>query len=627
MQFYLFRESIAQSLRRGAHRAICPVILLSLMVASALAQDTTSTTQDSVVAQEEKAQLSADAPAKSILRGRVVYDDTNRPVRRARVILLKTDGTGGMDKTGATNERGEFQVKDLSAGDYFVMVDAPGIITPLGSIDLSEGVNEKTALLAVEKEFDKISVNGTNSVNVQIRARRGGVISGKVTYADGDPAINAQIIILRKKEGRLARFMTGFSPSSILGLRTDDRGIYRIAGLPPGEYVVGATEANTREDARDEYAGLDFFGNSSLSVSYYQNETSRRMATLVKVEAGHDANDINITLIERASYTVSGTVITRQGRAGVRARLTIQNKNEGGPIPFMDSGPSAESDEQGSWTFTNIPDGTYMVTADPASGNTQEEIEDSAKPETPATSNRATSGRPALVLRRVEVTVSGGDLSGITIEVSEGGRVQGTLAAEGGDKKVLQGAAVALSSRDGDAGAERYGYVQADGSFMIDKVSPGEFYLSVPQLGDKFYVKSITAGSTDLMRDGLKIGSGASIDNVRIIISADVARLQGRIVSADDKKPLARASVVVVPSDPARWRLPGSYLPAVTDADGAFQITCAPGTYLVIPLGAGEDVRAIGEAFLKARAAGAKTVTLQPNGRETIELVAGPSTP
>jgi hypothetical protein len=634
MQTPLAPNSTVRLMGRATHHWLLFVLVFFIAASTALAQQdeqteqqqdekAATTTREDMATQEQK----TDAPAKSIVRGRVIYDDTNRPVRRARVILLKTDGGGGMDKTGATNERGEFEVKALPAGDYFIMVDSPGIITPLSSIDLYEGMNEKAALLSISKEFEKISVNGTNSVNVQVRARRGGVVSGRVTYSDGDPAIGAQIIIMRKKDNNLARFMTGFSPTTLI-LRTDDRGVYRIAGLPPGDYVLGASETNMNGDARDEYAGMNFFGNTNLTVSYYQNETSRRLATPVKVVSGQEANDINITLIDRATYSVTGTVVSRQGRAGVRAHLTIQNKSEMSGLPFMDSGPTADSDEQGRWTFTNIPDGTYVITAEPVYYGTSADMvttDEEGETRTPATT--PAPPKPALVARRQEVTISGGDLSNVVIEVSEGGMVRGTLSVESGDKKVPQGMTVALSARNGDTSSDRYGYVQPSGEFVIDRVPPGEFLLNMSVTSDKLYVKSITAGGTDLMRDALKIGSGATVENVRIILSSDVGTIQGRVVSSTDKKGVPRLGVLAVPSDPGRWRLPSSYLLSATDAEGAFKIACAPGSYLVIALGEGEDVRLVNEAFIKARAAAARSVTVQANASETVELVAPVAAP
>jgi hypothetical protein len=240
---------------------------------------TVSNTNESEDEEEPQAapQPVATPLAKSIVKGRVTYEDNNRPVRRARLMLLQTDGESRTEKTGVTDERGEFTITDVAAGSYIMVVDSPGIISPFSSVELEEGVNERDMLVSLKREFNDISVNGTNTVEANIRARRGGIVTGRVTYADGDPAVNAQIIIMRKKDGRMMRFITGLSPYSMLALKTDDRGIFRIAGLPPGEYVVGASEANTREDMREEYSAM--FGGANFNVSYYQSQTIPQQAT------------------------------------------------------------------------------------------------------------------------------------------------------------------------------------------------------------------------------------------------------------------------------------------------------------------------------------------------------------
>src|SRR5258708_32872176 len=70
---------------------------------SAFAQGNRVTANSNIASQKPK-------EPTSVVRGRVVYDDTGRPVRRAKVSLFNTTpGTskGGLD--GVTNLRGEFQ--------------------------------------------------------------------------------------------------------------------------------------------------------------------------------------------------------------------------------------------------------------------------------------------------------------------------------------------------------------------------------------------------------------------------------------------------------------------------------------------------------------------------------------
>ena len=66
---------------------------------------------------------------------------------------------------------------------------------------------------------------------------RGGVISGQVFGEDGEPMSNAQIRSLRyTMQGGVKRLQSNGYAS------TDDRGMYRLFGLQPGDYIVGNTQ-------------------------------------------------------------------------------------------------------------------------------------------------------------------------------------------------------------------------------------------------------------------------------------------------------------------------------------------------------------------------------------------------
>src|SRR6185295_20285472 len=76
----------------------------------------------SVLAQTSTFNPKADNPTgHSTVTGRAVYEDTGRPVRRAPVILLSTGGQAGT-RSSVTNADGEFSFKNVSSGDYRVVV-------------------------------------------------------------------------------------------------------------------------------------------------------------------------------------------------------------------------------------------------------------------------------------------------------------------------------------------------------------------------------------------------------------------------------------------------------------------------------------------------------------------------
>ena len=74
--------------------------------------------------------------------------------------------------------------------------------------------------------------------NVRVTMIKGGVITGIVTDARGEPVTGVPVRAITMGGGNLS------SLSSFLGgggnSETDDRGIYRIYGVLPGQYMVQA---------------------------------------------------------------------------------------------------------------------------------------------------------------------------------------------------------------------------------------------------------------------------------------------------------------------------------------------------------------------------------------------------
>lgn len=568
-------------------------------------------------------------PSKSTVRGRAVYDDTNRPVRRARVTLLGITPGGGTEQKGMTNNSGEFEIKNVPAGTYFVMVDAAGIMTPLSLVDVEEQIDEKAMLDEVRKHFDEVSVNGINNVTVKVRAKRGGAINGKVTYADGDPAINVRLNILRKKkDGSIARFMTNMNPASVLGIQTDDRGIYRLAGLAPGDYIISVSESVSHGDTRDapdEFMGMNMLGLESLVVTYYEGATKATSATPVRVEAGQEQNEINITLVERATHTISGTVVARRDNRPVRSpRITLRSKDSHNlDLPFLE-GPGTSGDEQGRFTFNEIPDGVYTLTVEPpyqVEEATATDGTEDVEEEQPTPAATPSAPQRKLTRKQQDVTVSGSDINDLTIMLSEGASVSGTVTVEGG-RPMPENAYIFLQTPNGDPAEGAQQAVSPEGSFTFDGLAPGAFYPNVTSMPEgQFYIKTMTANGLDLMRDPLMLTEAANIHGVQVIISPDVATIAGRVLSTSNA-PVVGAQILLVPADQTRWRARGFFLAGFSEANGSYSITGAPGEYLIILLPTGFSHQAMTEAWIRERAATAQRVTLQPAQRKQMDLTA-----
>ncbi|HEX8560560.1 MAG TPA: carboxypeptidase-like regulatory domain-containing protein, partial [Pyrinomonadaceae bacterium] len=282
-------------------------------------------------AQDDERQ-SAEPADDSTVRGRAVYDDTNRPVRRANVVLF---GDGPRTEYSAlTDARGEFSVGGVKAGTYLAFVDAPGALSPLAFVSLDELRSARAGMPDLGEGralFDTVEVDGKRDVTVTVRARRGAAISGRVAYADGEPAVNVSISLMRRgADGRLLKFVTGANIVSLAGLRTDDRGVFRLTGLPPGEYFVAAVEPveHGTRGVRDRRRGVDGvlegIVRPQLLVTFHPSAASAKDAAAIRVVAGEERADVDVRIPERELRTVAGFARARRGGRPLKgARVTI----------------------------------------------------------------------------------------------------------------------------------------------------------------------------------------------------------------------------------------------------------------------------------------------------------------
>jgi protocatechuate 3,4-dioxygenase beta subunit len=124
------------------------------------------------------------------------------------------------------------------------------------------------------------------------------------------------------------------------------------------------------------------------------------------------------------------------------------------------------------------------------------------------------------------------------------------------------------------------------------------------------------------LREPLSISDGAEISNVRIILSPDVATLTGRVLSSDGA-PVRNAGVFLITANAeARQSTLGSRLFGRTNSEGIFTINGAPGEYQVLILRPGDRLLKADDDSIKPYIASPQRITLQPNERKNIDIIA-----
>ena len=559
---------------------------------------------------------------QSTISGRVLFGDTGRPVRRATVILYTNPNHPGVRFTAA-NQRGEFRFNQVAAGSYFVVGYTAGVTFPQSAIVLTEfglaGGNLDTQV--------RVTVDGKNTTRCEVRVVRGGTIKGTMTYADKEPVVNARVMIYRS----VGKAIVPFFPKET---RTNDRGMYRIDGLPEGEYFVGAAvgkslESNSPRDAK------------GIPSAYYPGVGSLAEAKTVVVQAGAEAAGIDITFGDEERRTISGVVKWRgKGTAVERASVSVRRKdepqveislknmfraitppNQDNDIFMMrDIGlmtlafpQNTEATEQGEWIFEDLPPATYVVSAFARLARSNN------KPAAERDLDAVGSLNDRFVSREVEVTLDREDRH-ITIELSEGARILGTIATADGSPP--PGISILVNQHSElDFLLNVPVYSEPDGTFVIEAVPAGDVLLDVDTgRNEDLYVTSITLGGHDLLREPLRMKEGSEVTGVRVTLGKGLAKLSGRVQLKEDATPAGGAGVFLIPVDPKLWYSRARRIFAVADVNGLFELKCAPGEYLVFTWPAGGQPLQPVESFVQTQAATARRISLQSKEEKQVEL-------
>jgi len=197
------------------------------------------------------------------------------------------------------------------------------------------------------------------------------------------------------------------------------------------------------------------------------------------------------------------------------------------------------------------------------------------------------------------------------------GEVRGTVSVKGstaGDS-IPVGMRVRLVSRDDwrwyfYANNGGVGVVQADGTFQIARVFPGDYSLRADGLAAGYYLISALQRGRDVLAGGAHPGDG----DLQITLGSDGATVTGRVLAADDAA-VPDATVLLIPSDG------GQPLMVQSDQAGAYRFNAGvrPGEY---KLAAATDRVGSGapDPVIAARiAANGIQLTLGPRESRTVD--------
>jgi protocatechuate 3,4-dioxygenase beta subunit len=240
------------------------------------------------------------------------------------VTVVATTGSSFLDaKTVAkatTDDEGNYKLTGLAPGHLK--------ISPLG----------KAFIAKTDDEYNRAeqSVNlgeGEAITKVDFELVRGGVVTGRITDADGRPLIGEVVNVVQNHGTAPAWPVTMVEDGRKL---TDDRGIYRIYGLSPGSYRVSVGQA-----ANDRNGSVMGFGGSQYVKTFYPGVQEEAKAALIEVKEGSEDRNIDIMVNKPGSgFSASGRVV---------------DADSGQPVPNVYIGHSSigeDDQEMGGMNFS-----------------------------------------------------------------------------------------------------------------------------------------------------------------------------------------------------------------------------------------------------------------------------------
>lgn len=503
--------------------------------------------------------FAAIAPAQTAgsLEGTVVNSMTREPVKRA---MVRLEGQNFQANAVATDDSGRFQFAAVMPGSYTVSAEA-------------QGYTRRAVQPVTVADQQKVSVPA-------LSLRPGGVVSGKVVDADGEPMPNAMVLALVYSYPLGARKLTRVSFAT-----TNDRGEFRMSALIARRYylMADAPDRKPEPQGRMHRQGPD----TAYAPAYYPNSLDPERATPVDVAAGAEAGGIEIRRQKIPLFHVRGKVAGLPEQAIGKTEVTVGNCEP----TFLTGSLGAEGNLEaaairvdGSFDVPHVSPGTHCVMVQGTFG-----------------------------LARRDISVSDKDVENVALAIAAPFELKGSVVVEGTLPEPFEKLRVMMSP----VGLETlflHSPVNPDGSFVLDGAFPLAYAVSL-QMPEGSYLKTIRMGNQESADGRIHVTSGA--EPMTILLATDAGQVTGTVKSASGD-PVSSMVAIVPAGVPYRLDL---FRNGNTDERGRFTVSgVAPGDYEVFALEELDMTAIASPEYRKALDTKAAKVTVHPNGRESVDL-------
>jgi len=492
----------------------------------------------------------------SSLSGRVT-SDSGHPIVGAQVTIRQVGAPTSTTATRVTKTQkdGRFKIGALTDVSYTVSASLPGYFTSWESADSPNM---------------KVYKSGQSANIVLVK---GGVVTGTITTVTATPlvAINVRAIKVSDADGRPV------SRTFSMERQSDDRGIYRIYGLEPGNYIV--------------VAGVD----TERSVNHYRNQVptyypseTRSTAREIRVESGVENRGIDIIVRNDMVHSISGNVLAHlTSVVAVAASVGLFDSTTG--LSVYETSLLMDKESNG-FAIRGVRDGEYELLV------------------------QCYSCLPrSFSVKRIKV--EGADITNVNVSLERAGSATGRIEVEqpnteansgcqGVDKRALGAPEVKGELDMTKTGAPTLllpktvnSKVNSGGEFALMNLRSGLYRITVKPGNDYLYLKSavlltkstkstVSSGSRerprDLANDGLLVKPGDEIRDIVLMLAYGAAPVKGKVIS-DAGRQLVGVHLYLVPAEPKDADAISLYAETAVNDDGTFLLTnVIPGRYFVV---------------------------------------------
>jgi len=540
---------------------------------------------------------------KGSVAGTAIADAAGGPIAYASVVLI--GARTGVLKVTSTDRQGAFSFAALPDDRYTIGVSK---LPYLGAI--------AGARRPARPGSPVVVAGGAAVTGVTIRMTLGASISGTLLDERGRPASGGTVVAQQRKMQNGERILVSV-PGGIV--QADDRGQYRIHGLPPGEYVVSVMSihatisgfpALTDADVDAVLGGQRPSGPPPMvpavtgpqSPVYYPGTTRSADAGGIVLGPGEERQNVDIAWQPSTPTRISGVVSTADGSPLPQVTVTVETASGSSPVSF---GFGARVGPDGQFSIAQaVPSGTYTVLA------------------------RGNGPQAPFAVARVEAT--GTDISGLQLVLQPPLQINGRIATAGtGRQPPLAGHRLQFSELIPRGARPQISPSSTTGEFTITGLLPGQYMFSgAPFFGASpdsitWGIGSITVDGRDATDRAIDVRADSLPKELIVTFTDQWQEVSGRLTNAQGAG-VSDYTMIIFPTDETYWLYNSRrHVTAQPDTDGRYRLG-GPGPamlpageyYLAAVTDVSKDEQ-YDAAFLKSIVPASLKITLAPGQKVT----------